>query len=60
MEILTYSLWFTLFWWVICVYSVGWNTSNIKTMQSSNYFRLLLLSIFIPAISMLLEYLIVR
>lgn len=55
MEMLNYSLWFTLLWWIIVLISSLGNIEN-----GTNLKKTFIPVIFIPAIAMLLEYLIVR
>jgi len=52
MEILNYSLWFTLVCWAVVTY-VWWETEPDITGLS-------FISLFFPAFAILLEYLIVR
>lgn len=55
MEMLTYSLWFTLIWWcatLICTTRLGDNT--IEFNEIIPHF------VTLPSIAMLVEYLIVR
>lgn len=59
MEMLNYSLWFTLAWWVfviIVLYKVQEDNPN-STIENNVIFTGYIL---IPAIAILLEYLIVR
>ena len=55
MEILTYSLWFTLFWWSSTIFhTTTWGSEAIEFDEIIPHF------IGIPAITILLEYLIMR
>jgi len=60
MEILTYSLWFTLIWWVLVIISLGWTDKETEIMESKHYIRMLILSTITPAFTILFEYLLVR
>jgi len=55
MEILNYSLWFTLVWWVFVVY-----VTEITKATNRDDFKIALEALLVPNIVMLLEYLLVR
>ena len=64
MEILNISLWFTLVWWVICLWAevdafLKLDDRARKT-RKMNVSEFVLLTTIVPAIAILLEYLIVR
>ena len=63
MEHLTYSIWFTLMWWLIIFSSlveVNQKNSEDRKPEATNLEMAYGAMIFIPAIAILLEYLIVR
>lgn len=71
MEILTYSLWFTLVWWILCIFAnlivrmEYWNRQENKHRSDKKILPLSLTVVvydlvMIPLVAILLEYLIVR
>lgn len=59
MEILAYSLWFTFIWWVLSI-TVVYGVSKDRNGAIAGNDVLVVGFLIIPAIAILLEYLIVR
>jgi len=58
MEILTYSLWFTLIWW--CVFFRVFTKEEKNNQRSTGALGFHLIMFYVPLGAILLEYLIVR
>ena len=59
MEMLTYSLWFTLVWWITSTVLITYKMVE-RTDGSITWYGFVNDIIVLPAIAILLEYLIVR
>jgi len=56
MEVLNYSLWFTLVWWVFVLYAMISNIKRVKPTPKGLFITMIV----IPAPVIFLEYLIMR
>ena len=54
---LSYSLWFTLVWWSFSILDFEFNSHMQDTVET---LKRIAIMVFIPAIAVLLEYLIMR